>query len=76
MALLARVRILMRVKRTQFRPPPKVDSMVVEIVPKQQTEVGPDFQVCARLTHMLSVTLRGLCVRRTLLVWLSVMLCA
>ena len=32
--LLAKVEHLMRVKRTEFRPPPKVDSAVVRIEPK------------------------------------------
>lgn len=32
--LLAKVEHLMRVKRTEFRPPPKVDSTVVRIEPK------------------------------------------
>ena len=32
--LLARVEHLMRVKRTEFRPPPKVDSAVVRIEPR------------------------------------------
>lgn len=42
--LLASVRPLMKVKRTQFRPPPKVDSVVVEIVPKEQKEI-PEAQL-------------------------------
>ncbi|KAJ1347218.1 hypothetical protein KIN20_002226 [Parelaphostrongylus tenuis] len=32
--LLAKVEHLMKVKRTEFRPPPKVDSAVVRIAPK------------------------------------------
>ncbi|CAI5441767.1 unnamed protein product [Caenorhabditis angaria] len=32
--LLAKVEMLMKVKRTEFRPPPKVDSAVVRIAPK------------------------------------------
>ncbi|CAD6186574.1 unnamed protein product [Caenorhabditis auriculariae] len=32
--LLARVEMLMKVKRTEFRPPPKVDSAVVRIEPR------------------------------------------
>lgn len=32
--LLAKVEHLMKVKRTEFRPPPKVDSAVVRIEPR------------------------------------------
>lgn len=32
--LLGNVRLVMKIKKEQFRPPPKVDSAVIELVPK------------------------------------------
>lgn len=39
MSLFAKVRTLMKIGREQFQPPPKVDSIVVEIRPRECNEV-------------------------------------
>ncbi|VDK19588.1 unnamed protein product [Anisakis simplex] len=57
--LLAKVEHLMRVKRTEFRPPPKVDSAVVRIEPRNPPP-PINFQVISYSTNSRNLIVNGI----------------